>query len=288
MAARAALREHLLSWTAAVPRPKLEQVAPPAYRALGGLLVREALAAEAARSGRSALAPLAHREAPPLEPPAEAGGAAFLEQLLAPVRTGFVLVRDDLVARRARARARRCASAERRYVLEALLSQDAPGDARAGSRRTPARWRGRDTRRSSGAARAARVARRCSRKPHRRWHMLDEEKLAGLTEEDVRRIVREELERAQKRDPAGKKAAIIASKGTLDWAYPPLILATTAAASGMEAHVFFTFYGLNIIHRDFERKLKVSPIGQPGDADARADAEPRHRAAGDGADGDRG
>jgi peroxiredoxin family protein len=96
--------------------------------------------------------------------------------------------------------------------------------------------------------------------------MLDELKLAettGLTEEAVRRIVREELEQAQKREPATKKAAIIASKGTLDWAYPPLILATTAAASGMEASVFFTFYGLNIIHKDFERKLKVSPVGNP-------------------------
>ena len=86
---------------------------------------------------------------------------------------------------------------------------------------------------------------------------------AALTEEAVRQIVQEELERAQKRDPAGKKAAIIASKGTLDWAYPPLILATTAAASGMEASIFFTFYGLNVIHKDYERKLKVSPIGNP-------------------------
>ena len=95
--------------------------------------------------------------------------------------------------------------------------------------------------------------------------MLDEATLtaAGLSEDQVRRIVREELEQAQKRDPATKKAAIIASKGTLDWAYPPLILATTAAASGMEASVFFTFYGLNIIHKDFEKKLKVSPIGNP-------------------------
>jgi peroxiredoxin family protein len=94
----------------------------------------------------------------------------------------------------------------------------------------------------------------------------DEQKLAqasGLAEEEVRRIVREELERDRKHEPAAKKAAIIASKGTLDWAYPPLILATTAAASGMDAHVFFTFYGLNIIHKDFERKLKVSPVGNP-------------------------
>ncbi len=92
--------------------------------------------------------------------------------------------------------------------------------------------------------------------------MLDEKRLepsAGLTEEDVRRIVRSELEH----DPGGRKAAFIASKGTLDWAYPPLILATTAAASGMDASIFFTFYGLNIIHKDFERLLKVSPLGNP-------------------------
>jgi peroxiredoxin family protein len=95
--------------------------------------------------------------------------------------------------------------------------------------------------------------------------MLDEKTLtaSGLSEEQVRAIVREELERAQKRDPATTKAAIIASKGTLDWAYPPLILATTAAASGMDVGVFFTFYGLNIVHKDYERKLKVSPIGNP-------------------------
>ena len=87
--------------------------------------------------------------------------------------------------------------------------------------------------------------------------------LAGLNEEEVRRIVQDELERARKRDTGPRKAAIISSKGTLDWAYPPLILATTAAASGMEASVFFTFYGLNVIHKDYERKLKVSPIGNP-------------------------
>lgn len=91
--------------------------------------------------------------------------------------------------------------------------------------------------------------------------MLDEQIATpqGLTEEDVRRIVRAELQG----DKAARTAAIIASKGTLDWAYPPLILATTAAASGMDASVFFTFYGLNVIHKDFERLLKVSPLGNP-------------------------
>ena len=82
-------------------------------------------------------------------------------------------------------------------------------------------------------------------------------------EEDIRRIVRSELERAGQPETAATKAAFIASKGTLDWAYPPLILATTAAASGMDAAIFFTFYGLNIIHKDFERLLKVSPVGNP-------------------------
>ena len=85
----------------------------------------------------------------------------------------------------------------------------------------------------------------------------------GLAEEDVRRIVREEVEQASKRDPAARRAAIIASKGTLDWAYPPLILATTAAAAGMDTSMFFTFYGLNIIHKDFASKLKVDPVGNP-------------------------
>ena len=96
--------------------------------------------------------------------------------------------------------------------------------------------------------------------------MLDEQQDTAsvvLSEEEVRRIVRSELDRLGHGEPATDKAAFIASKGTLDWAYPPLILATTAAASGMEASVFFTFYGLNIIHRDFERLLKVSPIGNP-------------------------
>jgi len=96
--------------------------------------------------------------------------------------------------------------------------------------------------------------------------MLDEREritAPGLSEEAVRQIVQEEIERAARLDEGPKRAAIIASKGTLDWAYPPLILATTAAASGMDASIFFTFYGLDIIHKDFEHKLKVSPVGNP-------------------------
>src|SRR3989304_3365932 len=60
-----------------------------------------------------------------------------------------------------------------------------------------------------------------------------------------------------------KRIAIIASKGTLDMAYPPLILATTSVALDMEATIFFTFYGLDIIHKKKFEHLKVPPIANP-------------------------
>ena len=92
-------------------------------------------------------------------------------------------------------------------------------------------------------------------------HEID---LGARTDEDViRRIVRDELEKSHAQDPGSNGINIIASKGTLDWAYPPLILSTTAAALGMEASIFFTFYGLNIIHKDHAKKLKISPVGNP-------------------------
>ena len=62
---------------------------------------------------------------------------------------------------------------------------------------------------------------------------------------------------------ANKKMTIIASKGSLDMAYPPLILATTGAAMDMDVTIFFTFYGLEIIKKENADKLKVSPLGNP-------------------------
>jgi peroxiredoxin family protein len=59
-----------------------------------------------------------------------------------------------------------------------------------------------------------------------------------------------------------KKLTIIATKGTLDWAYPPFILASTAAALGYETTIFFTFYGLQLLRKKLA--LKVSPLGNPG------------------------
>ncbi len=60
-----------------------------------------------------------------------------------------------------------------------------------------------------------------------------------------------------------KTIGIIAGHGTLDSAYPPLIIATSAAALDMEAAIFFTFYGLEIIKKGQADKLQVAPIGNP-------------------------
>jgi peroxiredoxin family protein len=62
---------------------------------------------------------------------------------------------------------------------------------------------------------------------------------------------------------ANKKMTIIASKGTLDMAYPPLILATTGAAMDLDVTIFFTFYGLEIIKKANADSLKISPLGNP-------------------------
>ena len=61
--------------------------------------------------------------------------------------------------------------------------------------------------------------------------------------------------------PHAKKLAIIAAQGTLDSGYPPFILASTAAALGYEARIFFMFHGLQLLRRDLG--LKVSPLGNP-------------------------
>lgn len=55
--------------------------------------------------------------------------------------------------------------------------------------------------------------------------------------------------------------SMIVTKGTLDWAYPPFILATTAAAMGLEVSMFFTFYGLTLLKKDLD--LKISTLGNP-------------------------
>ena len=61
---------------------------------------------------------------------------------------------------------------------------------------------------------------------------------------------------------SSKKMALIATKGTLDWAYPPYILASTAASLGWEVQIFFTFYGLTLLKKDLSG-IKISPLANP-------------------------
>ena len=63
--------------------------------------------------------------------------------------------------------------------------------------------------------------------------------------------------------PRRRRLALVASKGTLDQAYPPMILATTAASLGWEVGIYFTFYGLDILHQDRFEKLKVASLANP-------------------------
>lgn len=64
-------------------------------------------------------------------------------------------------------------------------------------------------------------------------------------------------------EPRKKRLALVASKGTLDQAYPPLILASTAVSLGWEAGIYFTFYGLDILHKDRFEHLKVASLANP-------------------------
>jgi peroxiredoxin family protein len=82
--------------------------------------------------------------------------------------------------------------------------------------------------------------------------------LAGLDAWFDQRLEAKLAEREAARVPA---LALIATQGTLDMAYPPFILASTAAALGWEASIFFTFYGLELVKKDLT--LKVSPLGNP-------------------------
>jgi len=118
---QALLWEHLLSWLPPY-LVKLEEVASPFYQAWGALL-REVLSADARASGPPARLPLHLREASALPDPTADGAEAFLAGLLSPVRTGMVLVRDDL-SRAARDLGLGLRQGERVYVLKALLGQE--------------------------------------------------------------------------------------------------------------------------------------------------------------------
>ena len=61
-----------------------------------------------------------------------------------------------------------------------------------------------------------------------------------------------------------EKVSIIVSKGSLDGIYPGLIMANGARAEGMEANLFFTFFGLDAIHKTRHEHIKMATVGNPG------------------------
>ena len=90
--------------------------------------------------------------------------------------------------------------------------------------------------------------------------MLDEATLQKMVDGAVEAaLAAREREKAEQ----PKKMALIASRGTLDYAYPPLILGTTAASLGWDVSIFFTFYGLSILHKTKGKKMQVAPLGNP-------------------------
>jgi len=67
----------------------------------------------------------------------------------------------------------------------------------------------------------------------------------------------------QENDANSKRMSIIVTKGTLDWAYPPFILASTAAAMDVKVTMFFTFYGLQLLKKSLDH-LQITTLGNPG------------------------
>lgn len=94
--------------------------------------------------------------------------------------------------------------------------------------------------------------------------LTDSGTIERLVRERVDAVLDERLEAklAALRESKTPSMTIIATKGTLDWAYPPFILASTAAALGWNVAVFFTFYGLELLKKDLSH-MHVSPLGNP-------------------------
>ncbi|AZH25912.1 DsrE/DsrF/DrsH-like family protein [Haloplanus aerogenes] len=90
----------------------------------------------------------------------------------------------------------------------------------------------------------------------------------GPTREDLQEQVETLRDRVESLEAAAdddgpKKMTIVATQGSFDMAYPPLILASTAAAFGWDVVVFYTFWGLDVLHEKKSRKLKLSAVGNP-------------------------
>jgi len=92
---------------------------------------------------------------------------------------------------------------------------------------------------------------------------LVEKKVQEALNRELDARVEERVQEIMKERSGENRAAFIASKGTLDMAYIPLLLASTASALDIESAIFFTFYGLDIIHKKKNAHLKVPPLANP-------------------------
>ncbi|MFP4627025.1 MAG: DsrE/DsrF/DrsH-like family protein, partial [Natronomonas sp.] len=86
---------------------------------------------------------------------------------------------------------------------------------------------------------------------------------ADVDVEALRARVDELEEAVADADDGAKKMTIVSTQGTFDMAYPPLILASTAAAFDWDVVVFHTFWGLDILHEEKSKNLKLSAVGNP-------------------------
>jgi len=89
------------------------------------------------------------------------------------------------------------------------------------------------------------------------------DELISMSQDDLNQWFDKRFEEKRQKEEADHvpSMSIIATKGTMDWAYPPFILASTAAALGWDVSMFFTFYGLDLLKKDLN--LSVSPMGNP-------------------------
>ena len=87
--------------------------------------------------------------------------------------------------------------------------------------------------------------------------------LAEMSADDLKAWFDRRFEEKMREQEEGRtpRLSIMVTKGTLDWAYPPLIVGSTAAAMGWDTTLFFTFYGLALLKKDLN--LHISPLGNP-------------------------
>lgn len=92
---------------------------------------------------------------------------------------------------------------------------------------------------------------------------LDDDALNAMIDARLEAMLETKLESklSEIKDNRTPSLSIISTKGTLDMAYPPFILSSTAAALGWDVNVFFTFYGLDLLKKEID--LKISPLGNP-------------------------